>query len=96
MSFLNSSGYSRAAGVDLLVAHNAVPQDAKGVERKLHMPPSVIGEIAAEAKVKQLVLSHRMKRTLGREAEAKQEIRKRYAGPLAFAEDGQCFRIGNR
>lgn len=85
-----------AAGVDLLVAHNAVPQEAKGVERNLHMPPSVIGEIAAEAKVKQLVLSHRMKRTLGREAETKQEIRKRYAGPLAFAEDGQCFRVGKR
>jgi len=83
-----------AAGVDLLVAHNAVPQAAKGVERNLHMPPSVIGEIAAEAKVKQLVLSHRMQRTLGREAETKQEIRKRYAGPLAFADDGQCFRVG--
>jgi len=85
-----------AAGVDLLVAHNAVPQDAKGVERNLHMPPSVIGEIAAEAKVKQLVLSHRMKRTLGREAETKREIRKHYAGPLALAEDGQCFRVGTR
>jgi len=85
-----------AAGVDLLVAHNAVPQAARGVERNLHMPPSVIGEIAAEAKVKQLVLSHRMQRTLGREAETKQEIRKRYAGPLAFADDGQCFRVGKR
>ena len=85
-----------AAGVDLLVAHNAVPQAAKGVERNLHMPPSVIGEIAAEAKVKQLVLSHRMMRTLGREAESKREIRKRYAGPLVFAEDGQCFRVGKR
>lgn len=85
-----------AAGVDLLVAHHAVPQTAKGVERNLHMPPSVIGEIAAEAKVKQLVLSHRMQRTLGREVKSKREIRKRYAGPLAFAEDGQCFRVGKR
>ena len=85
-----------AAEVDLLVAHHAVPQEAKGVERKLHMPPSVIGEIAEEAKVRQLVLSHRMKRTLGREAESTREIRKRYVGPLAFAEDGQCFRVGKQ
>lgn len=85
-----------AAGVDLLVAHHAVPQDAKGVERNLHMPPSVIGEIAAEAKVKQVVLSHRMQRTLGREVESKREIRKYYAGPLTFAEDGQCFSVGKR
>jgi ribonuclease BN (tRNA processing enzyme) len=85
-----------AAGVDLLVAHHAIPQDAEGVGRILHMPPSVIGEIAAEAKVKQLMLSHRMKRTLGREAESKREIRKHYAGPLAFAEDGQCFKVPMR
>jgi ribonuclease BN (tRNA processing enzyme) len=82
-----------AAGADLLVAHHAVPQDAEGVARNLHMPPSVIGEIAAEAKVKRLVLSHRMNRTLGREEESRREIRKRYAGPVAFAEDGQCFEV---
>ena len=85
-----------AAGVDVLVAHHAVPQDAAGVARNLHMPPSVIGEIAAAAGVKQLVLSHRMQRTLGREPESEREIRKRYAGPLAFAEDGQCFRVPMR
>jgi len=31
----------------LLVAHHAIPQDAAGAARNLHMPPSVIGEIAA-------------------------------------------------
>jgi ribonuclease BN (tRNA processing enzyme) len=82
-----------ASGADLLVAHHAIPQDATGVARNLHMPPSVIGEIAAEAKVKQLVLSHRMIRTLGREAESTAEIRKHYTGPLSFAEDGQCYKV---
>ena len=82
-----------ASGANLLVAHNAIPQNAKGAARGLHMPPSVIGEIAAEAKVKQLVLSHRMLRTLGREAESKTEIRKRYTGPVMFADDGQCFKV---
>lgn len=82
-----------ASGADLLVAHHAIPQNADRVARNLHMPPSVIGEIAAEAKVKKLVLSHRMQRTFGREAESKREIRKHYTGPLTFADDGQCFSV---
>ncbi len=81
-----------AAGADLLVAHNAVPEGATGVERALHMPPSVIGEIARGARVKQLVLSHRMLRTLGREEETLAAIRKRYAGPVEFADDLGCYR----
>ena len=67
-----------------MVAHNAVPEAAKGVERNLHMPPSVIGEIAATAKVKRLVLSQRMNRTLGREAESKRYIRAYCRGPLVW------------
>jgi ribonuclease BN (tRNA processing enzyme) len=80
-----------ARQADLLVAHNAVPEGASGVERFLHMPPSVIGRIANEAGVKQLVLSHRMRRTLGREAETLDAIKKDYAGPVAFANDLDCF-----
>ncbi len=64
-----------ALNADLFVAHNAVPEGATGVERRLHMPPSVIGAIAANAHVKQLVLSHRMLRTLGKERETEAEIR---------------------
>jgi ribonuclease BN (tRNA processing enzyme) len=48
-----------AKDADLFIAHNAVPEGATGVERRLHMPPSVIGQIAQEAHVKQLVSSHR-------------------------------------
>ncbi len=81
-----------AAGADLLVAHNAVAEGASGVERALHMPPSVIGDIAQGAKVKQLVLSHRMLRTLGKEEETLAAIRKRYAGPVEFADDLGCYR----
>jgi ribonuclease BN (tRNA processing enzyme) len=81
-----------ATNADLFVAHNAVPEGATGVERKLHMPPSVIGQIAADAHVKSLVLSHRMLRTLGKEEQTQVEIRKRYAGPLTFANDLDCFR----
>lgn len=80
-----------AKDADLLIAHNAVPEGARGVERNLHMPPSVIGEIAAQAKVKQLVLSHRMKRTLGKEKQTLSNIQKHYHGPVSFADDLQCF-----
>jgi ribonuclease BN (tRNA processing enzyme) len=80
-----------AANADLFVAHNAVPEGVTGVERNLHMPPSVIGQIAEEAHVKQLVLSHRMLRTLGKESQTQAEIEKKYSGPLKFANDLDCF-----
>jgi ribonuclease BN (tRNA processing enzyme) len=80
-----------AKNADLFIAHNAVPEGVVGVERRLHMPPSVIGQIAADANVKHLVLSHRMMRTLGNEDQTQSEIRKRYSGPLAFANDLDCF-----
>ncbi|MBV9265586.1 MAG: MBL fold metallo-hydrolase [Acidobacteriaceae bacterium] len=82
-----------AANSDLFVAHNAVPEEAVGIERRLHMPPSVIGQIAGDAHVKHLVLSHRMLRTLGKEDQTQSEIRKRYSGPLAFANDLDCFPV---
>jgi ribonuclease BN (tRNA processing enzyme) len=81
-----------ARDADLLVAHHAIPEEARGVARNLHMPPSVIGQIAARAQVKQLVLSHRMKRNLGREPASSAQIRHAYSGPLQFADDLQCFR----
>ena len=82
-----------AKDADLFVAHNAVPEGATGVERQLHMPPSVIGQIAQAAHVKRLVLSHRMLRTLGKEGQSLEEIRKKFAGPVAFANDLDCFPV---
>jgi ribonuclease BN (tRNA processing enzyme) len=82
-----------AKSADLFVAHNAVPEGATGVERNLHMPPSVIGQIAADAGVKRLVLSHRMLRTLGKEDQTLAEIKKRYSGPITFANDLDCFAV---
>ena len=90
----NDPGLARlAASADLFIAHNAVPEGVTGVERNLHMPPSVIGQIAARAHVKSLVLSHRMLRTLGKEDQTLAEIRKTYSGPVAFANDLDCFPV---
>ena len=82
-----------AKNADLFVAHNAVPEGATGIERRLHMPPSVIGQIAQDAKVKRLVLSHRMLRTLGKEDQTLAEIKKRFSGPIDFANDLDCFPV---
>jgi ribonuclease BN (tRNA processing enzyme) len=57
------------------------------------MQPSVIGTTSGNALVHQLVLSHRMLRTLGNEKETEAEIRLHYAGPLAFANDLDCFPV---
>ncbi len=82
-----------ATGADILIAHHAIPEDAHGTARDLHMPPSVIGTIAATAKVKQLVLSHRMMRTLGNETESEKIIRHHYGGRIVFGDDLQCFSL---
>jgi ribonuclease BN (tRNA processing enzyme) len=82
-----------ASNADIFVAHNAVPEGATGLERRLHMPPSVIGMTAANAHVQQLVLSHRMLRTLGKEDETQAEIKRRFSGPIAFANDLDCFPV---
>jgi ribonuclease BN (tRNA processing enzyme) len=82
-----------ALNADLFVAHNAVPEGATGVERRLHMPPSVIGMTAANAHVKRLVLSHRMLRTLGRENETQAEIKRYFSGPIVFSNDLDCFPV---
>jgi ribonuclease BN (tRNA processing enzyme) len=82
-----------AQNANLFVAHNAVPEGATGVERSLHMPPSVIGRIASTAAVKQLVLAHRMLRTLGHESESLAAIRSSYSGTVTFADDLQCFQV---
>jgi ribonuclease BN (tRNA processing enzyme) len=88
----NDTLTSLAKQADVLVAHHAIPEEAGRVARNLHMPPSVIGQIASDAGVKQLVLSHRMNRTFGKEAQTTQFIRDRYHGPMVFAEDLQCFK----
>lgn len=80
-----------AKDADIFVAHNAIPQGETGAARELHMPPSVIGRIANLAKVKTLVLAHRMLRTVGRESQTRAEIAKVYQGPVTFADDLDCF-----
>ena len=80
-----------AKNTNILVAHNAIPEGATGVGRKLHMPPSEIGKIAQKSRVDHLVLSHRMLRTLGKEKETLSFIKESYKGKVTFADDLDCF-----
>jgi ribonuclease BN (tRNA processing enzyme) len=79
---------SFASEADLLVANNAVPDNASGAALNLHMTPSAIAQIAKQAQVKQLVLSHFMKRTLAIQKETHGIIRQKYRGPIILATDG--------
>ena len=88
----NGNLQNLASGADVFIAHNAIPEGTEGAPRALHMPPSVIGAIAKTADVHRLVLSHRMLRSLGHEEETLSIIARTYAGPVAFANDLDCFR----
>ena len=82
-----------AQGTDILVAHNAVPKGSTSVAAQLHMTPNTIGTIAQKAQPKQLILSHRMLRTLGKESETKKEIRRHFKGIVKFSNDKSYYRI---
>lgn len=82
-----------ANNADLFVAHHAISQSAQGYATHLHMPPSIIANIAKKAKVKKVLLTHRMKRTIGKEDETLRIIKKEYNGKIIFAEDRMKLRL---
>jgi ribonuclease BN (tRNA processing enzyme) len=82
-----------AKNADVLVMHMPVPQGVSGVGRKLHAPPGVIGEIAAQAQVKTLVLSHFMARSLSDLDANVSIVRASFAGPVVIAKDLDCVAV---
>lgn len=72
---------------DILIAHHAIPQMGYDGVTELHMKPSRIAEVASQAKVKMLLLSHRMHRTLGYEKPTEEIISQKYKGKIIWAED---------
>ena len=81
-----------AKDADLFVAHNAVPEGATGVERRLICHLLSSGR-SLNRRTSNNVLSHRMLRTLGKETETLSEIRKSFPGPVTFANDLDCFPV---
>ena len=72
---------------DLFIAHHAIPEHSGAFSKKLHMTPSTIAKIALKSKVKKVILTHRMRRTLDREQESLKIIKNIYKGEVEFAED---------
>ena len=79
-----------ASDASLLVMHMVVPEDVSGVGRRLHAPPSVIGELAGQAGPGKLVLSHFMARSLKDLQGNLALVKKAYAGDVVVAEDLAC------
>ena len=74
-----------AHNTDILLAHNAISQQANSYAKKLHMTPLKIGEIAAASAAKKLVLSHFMLRTLDIKRQSRELIRQSYQGEIIEA-----------
>jgi ribonuclease BN (tRNA processing enzyme) len=91
------------AGVDVLVVHLAAAETASGFGAALHAKPSVWGQMATDAGVGTLVLSH-LSRTAPRGPrnpegdlpglrESLDHLRSRFDGPLVIAEDLMCVPV---
>ena len=80
-----------AKNTDILVAHNAIPEDATGVAALLHMTPSYIGSMAQRANVKKILLTHLMKRSISVKPKTLELIHKEYKGAVQFANDLDVF-----
>lgn len=79
-----------AKDASILVMHMVVPEDVTGVGRRLHAPPSVIGELAGQAKPDKLVLSHFMARSLKDLETNVALVKQGYAGEVFLADDLAC------
>jgi ribonuclease BN (tRNA processing enzyme) len=82
-----------AAGADLLVYDTTVldPPGSPKPLYDLHTPPRRIGQVAAAASVKSLLLSHLTPSVVGAKEAVIQSIRTSYVGEVRMADD--CMRI---
>ncbi|GJH43053.1 MBL fold metallo-hydrolase [Pasteurella canis] len=84
---------------DLFIAHNAIPETSQdNVAQKLHMRPSEIARIAHNSNIKNLVLSHLMRRTEQVKTQTEQVIKSQFQGNITFANDCDIYSIktGNK
>lgn len=83
-----------AQSTDLLVFNTAVldPPGSPAILYTLHTPPHAIGELAKEAGVHALLLSHISPAVDESNAAVLASIRQNYAGPVTFAKDGMHAR----
>lgn len=80
--------------VDLLVVHFAGREDSAGRGAELHARPSVWGQMATDAGVGHLVLSHISDSSDDGLETNLRPLRANYAGPLTVGEDLLCVNVG--
>lgn len=93
-SFL-STGFveaTRNSKPDLMFMHNAISM-ADGQPRGLHRDGRSMGEAAASAGTKKLVLTHHMQRALDDKDAVVAAIRENFDGPIIFADDLSCHAV---
>jgi ribonuclease BN (tRNA processing enzyme) len=90
-----------ASGADILVVHLAVPEAVTGFVGDLHAKPSVWGQMATDANVGKLVLSHlsgvppgTAEGDLDSLDEKLTHLRSTYKGSFVIAEDLMCIAVG--
>ena len=83
-----------AKGTELLVFNTVVldPPGSPAILYTLHTPPHAIGELAQEAGVKRLLLSHLAPATEDKHDLVLQSIQQHFTGPVTRAEDGERVR----
>jgi len=87
-----------AEGVDLLIYDTAITETLPGnpVFHALHTKPKRIGEIAAQAKVKTVLLSHITPVTESRLKEVKADVRNAgFRGKIKIAKDLKVYNLGD-
>jgi ribonuclease BN (tRNA processing enzyme) len=83
-----------AKGTDLLVFNSVVldPPGSRDVLYTLHTPPLAIGEMARDAGVHGLLLSHLSPAVEANRDDVLASIKRNYQGPVSFAADGTMVR----
>jgi len=82
-----------ATNADLFIAHHAITEHSNKFAKELHMTPSTIATIAKKAKVKEVVLSHIMKRTENKKAQSLKIMKDIYKGKIIFAKDMMMIKL---
>jgi ribonuclease BN (tRNA processing enzyme) len=84
-----------AAGADLLVYDTAVmdPPGSSEILYDLHTTPRRIGEVAAQARVQSLLLSHVTGRVRDHAVEVMQSVQASFKGETRFAHDCMTIEI---
>ncbi|WP_394393381.1 MBL fold metallo-hydrolase [Shewanella woodyi] len=82
-----------AKGSQLLVMNNAIGQEAGRIEKSLHMTPQIIGEIAQEAQVNQLMLAHFMLRSTKALDESLTIIKADFTGKVILANELESIQV---